>query len=84
MITLLGLGHQQVGAETIMFSFSGTVTSIVPETIGSIGGSEVVEVGGTIAGSFIYDLDTVGTINGEGPGASLSLPPIFLRYRPGA
>jgi hypothetical protein len=90
LIALLAFGPQQAWAETILFSFSGTVTSVSPETIGAIGGTDVVDVGDTIAGSFIYDFDTPGTVGGTGPGGIVirtdypsTVPPGKLTYAVG-
>jgi hypothetical protein len=68
VIALLALGCQEVWAETVTFSFTGTVTRVDPNTIGAIGGTDVVDVGDTIAGSFTYDLGTPGVVGGTGPG----------------
>jgi hypothetical protein len=91
LISLLVLGRQQAWAETIMFSFTGTVTSVDPTTIGAIGGTDVVDVGDTIAGSFTYDLDTPGTIGGTGPRGIVirtdypsAVPPGKLTYSVGS
>jgi hypothetical protein len=90
LVALLALSPQQAWAETILFSFTGTVTSVNPEAIGAIGGTDVVDVGDTIAGSFVYDLDTPGTVGGTGPGGVVirmdypsPVPPGRLTYSVG-
>jgi hypothetical protein len=86
----VGLSVHHAWAETITFQFTGTVTTVNPDTIGVIGGTDVVDVGDTLTGRFTYDLTTPGTTGGTGEGGVVTrtdyastVPPGHLTYTVG-